>query len=148
MTPQGSAPDAARALAAYLANLVDAGPPTADWVVAIAPAEGDGDAMPAVFERYGEVALAAEPPPSGPVGAVAISAPGHAVRLDRTTEIQLGVQVTVAVTCCTTAAIVRHDDGRLEHSDRSDGVLLDLLRAWAQPAPCRSCSTGCPPWAA
>jgi hypothetical protein len=148
MVPQGSTFDAARTLVTYLDELVAAGSFTADWVAAVATSARGGDLVPLVFERSGELALALEPLPRGPVAAVAISARGDAVRLDRTTEVRVGVRVTVAVTCCTTAGIIRHDNGRVEHADRTDGVLADLLRSWARPDPCPCCSTDSSPWVA
>lgn len=132
--------DAAHMLATYVDRSVAERSSSTRWVIAIVPADDGGGAKPQVFKCRGPVSTLGPPPPAA-VSAVALSATGRAVRLDPTVQEDALVRVTVAITCCTTAVVVRRDSGVVDRSGCADGRLVDLLRSWAEPYPCASCLT-------
>jgi hypothetical protein len=80
------------------------------------------------------------PPPATSVHAVAVTCLGRRRGVDDHDRGEEIVRVTVATSCCVTAAVVRHRDGRTQHADHADGVAVATLRQWASLAPCRRCS--------
>lgn len=71
--------------------------------------------------------------------AVAVTAVGMSRRIDGDGLRKHAVRMTVSVSCCEVAAIVRHPDGRSEYARRAEGVTVATLRTWASLEPCATC---------
>ncbi len=83
------------------------------------------------------------PPPAAHVPAVAFTCVGTRCREDEPDpEADETVRVTVAVSCCQAAALLRHADGRVENATSVVGATVATLRAWASLNACVPCSGG------
>lgn len=80
-----------------------------------------------------------EPPQDEAVAALAVSALATAVELESTADAGELVQVTIAVSCCSTTAVLRCPDGTVKQSGEAVGTLTKLLHGWGRFSKCRCC---------
>jgi hypothetical protein len=72
--------------------------------------------------------------------AACVSSLGHATDLGQRTNGRARIRITLAVTCCSTAVVIRHRDGSVvSATDVIDGELHDALRRFAKLAQCDTC---------
>jgi len=131
---------AAGALATYLDEMFAARWSEPGTMLALAENPLNDQTNVRLVALDGHPATSLGPGPPGPVNAVGISSFGSAVRLDLASKQRVLVRVTVAIACCSTVAILRHQDGQVNRSARAGGSVVELLRAWANLSSCPSCS--------
>ena len=75
--------------------------------------------------------------------AACVSSLGYATDLRQPATPSNRIRFTLAVSCCLTAAVIRHRDGRVMSAIGDvDGELHDALRGWAELTACTSCEAG------
>lgn len=79
-------------------------------------------------------------PPSTKAAAVAVTCVGTSRHVDGGAAGATLVRVTVSVSCCQVAGVVRHLDGRLENSAGVEGTTVAMLRQWASIETCSGCA--------
>ncbi len=71
--------------------------------------------------------------------AVAVTSVGTSRRIGGGDPAETPIRVTISVSCCHVAAVVRHLDGRVEHATCAEGATVTMLRQWASLEACSGC---------
>jgi hypothetical protein len=74
--------------------------------------------------------------------AASVSAVGHATVLEGRQRPRERIRVTLSVSCCSVAVVIRHSDGRVAGSQAASGELYDALRQAIALEPCAECVDG------
>jgi hypothetical protein len=125
---------------------------TAEHVAATVDSEfrdtWSADAILALFHSAAEepeiVPLGAEPISALRAGSwncvvASVSAAGYATVLDGQPRPRERIRVTLCVSCCSVAIVIRYSDGRVAGSQAASGELYDALRQVIAFEPCAEC---------
>jgi hypothetical protein len=95
---------------------------------------------PEVLPLDGDLLAALQAGAWGSCVVAAVSALGHATDLRRHGEQRERVRVTLAVGCCSTAAVIRRSDDGLISSSEAEGEFCTVLRRAVRLEPCNLCA--------
>lgn len=99
------------------------------------------EARPDVIQLEGELLEALQARPRQRCTAACVSCLGSATDLHWPERPRVRIRVTLAVACCTTAALIRYRDGRVLPGTEVDGDFYTALRGTVELEPCGSCGS-------